>query len=101
MKRLIAPVVVLAVAGLLAGCGKTLDGASIEGQIADGIGNQAGGTWTVSCPDSVDAKLGGTFTCEAKSEDGQTVTVDVTQDDDQGNVTWSVGGGTDASPAAG
>lgn len=91
MKRLIAPVVVLAVAGLLAGCAKTIDGSSIEGQIADGIGAQAGGTWTVSCPDSIDAKAGATFTCEAKSQDGQTVTVDVTQDDDQGNVTWSVG----------
>ncbi len=93
MKRLVVPMVVLAAAGLLAGCSKSLDGSSIQGQISDGLAQQVGGTWTVTCPDSVDVKVGGTFTCEAKSEDGQSVTVDVKQDDDQGNVTWSVGGG--------
>lgn len=88
MKRLVAPVVVLAAAALLAGCSKSLDGSSIESQIADGLSSQAGGTWTVSCPSDIPAEQGATFTCTATGADGTTSTITVTQDDADGNVTW-------------
>lgn len=89
MKRLFVPMVVLAVAGLLAGCSSSLDGNSIEGQIADGMATQAGGTWTVTCPSDIPIEQGATFTCEATGADGSISTITVTQDDADGNVTWT------------
>jgi hypothetical protein len=42
---------------------------------------------TVTCPDPVPIEQGNVFTCTAEL-DGDTVDVEVTQTDDQGNVTW-------------
>jgi len=89
MKRLIVPLVALAAAGLLAGCSKSLDGSSIQGQIADGMATQAGGSWTVSCPSDIAIEQGSTFTCDATNADGTTSTITVTQKDADGNVSWT------------
>jgi Domain of unknown function (DUF4333) len=44
---------------------------------------------TVTCPDNIKAEKGATFTCRATAQ-GETVTLDVTQTDDQGHVTFKV-----------
>jgi hypothetical protein len=65
-----------------------LDTVKLESGVASELGTQLGGTWTVSCPSDVAIEKGGTFTCDATSADGQSSTINVTQTDDQGNVTW-------------
>jgi hypothetical protein len=47
---------------------------------------------TVSCPDDIEVATGGTFTCTATDADGTTMTIQGTQTDDQGNVTYKVAG---------
>lgn len=89
MKRLIVPMVALAAVGLLAGCSKSLDGSSLQTQIADGMASQAGGTWTVTCPSDIPMEKDATFTCDATNTDGTTSTITVTQTDADGNVTWN------------
>ena len=59
--------------------------------MAQGIQEQTGATGvTVDCPDDIEAKAGDEFECQATSDDGTNATVKVTQNDDQGNVTWAV-----------
>jgi uncharacterized protein DUF4333 len=80
-------------AGLLVlpACTATLDTQKLEDQIAQGIQEQTGATGvTVDCPDDIEAKAGDEFECQATADDGTNATVKVTQNDDQGNVTWSV-----------
>ena len=91
--RLLAPL--LAVGAIsLAGCGeKKLDTAKLEGRIKDGIEKQAGVKMRgVDCPDDVKVKKGDTFNCRATTTSGQTAMVKVTQQDDEGNVNYQVGG---------
>ncbi len=81
------------VAGLLVmpACTAKLDTTKLEEQIAQGIQEQTGATGvTVDCPDDIEAKAGDEFECQATSDDGTNATVKVTQNDDQGNVTWAV-----------
>ena len=49
---------------------------------------QVGGEWTVQCPDDIPMEKDLTANCEATSADGQSTMINVTQTDDQGNVTW-------------
>ncbi|MTD45426.1 DUF4333 domain-containing protein [Conexibacter sp. W3-3-2] len=88
----------LAVAALgLGGCsaevstGKTVNTDKAEESIGASLSEQLGGTVTVTCPDDVEAKKGDTFTCDAKGSDGRTGTVNVTQKDDDGNISWKLG----------
>jgi hypothetical protein len=46
----------------------------------------------VSCPDDVPAEAGRTFDCTGTNPDGTTLTIEVTQTDDQGSVTYKVVG---------
>jgi Domain of unknown function (DUF4333)/Protein of unknown function (DUF2510) len=66
-----------------------LDTAVVEQQIAEALSQSSGLTTTVTCPDEVTIATGDTFTCTATTDDGRTAQIEVTQDDDQGNVTWS------------
>ncbi len=43
----------------------------------------------VTCPEAVEIVAGRTFDCEIVSEDGKVITLQVTQKDSQGNVTWT------------
>ena len=72
---------------------KTLDGAQLEQRIASDMQTrlQLQGV-TVSCPDDIEVATGGTFTCTATSPDGTTMTIQGTQKDDQGNVSYKVVG---------
>jgi hypothetical protein len=62
----------------------------VEEQIAQSIADQVGAATVVTCPDTVDAGSGLSFTCDVSVEGGKTVTVKVTQKDDRGTVTWDV-----------
>jgi Domain of unknown function (DUF4333) len=72
---------------------KTLDGTQLEQRIAaDMQTNLHLEGVTVSCPDDIEVATGGTFTCTATDADGTTMTIQGTQTDDQGNVTYKVAG---------
>ena len=92
MRRTGAFAVALTAAGvlLLTGCSSSIDVASLETTVQDGLAEQVGGTWTVECPDSMEVQAGLSTNCMATRDDGQTLDVAITQDDDQGNVTWKV-----------
>lgn len=84
-------VVLLASLALVGGCTrtKTLDGNGLEEMLRAKIEQQLGAhEITVDCPDDEPAKAGATFQCSAASADGKTLTIEVTQTDGQGHVTW-------------
>jgi hypothetical protein len=69
-----------------------LDTAVVEQQIAERLSLTSGLTTTVICPDEVTIAAGSTFMCTATTDDGRTALIEVTQDDDRGNVTWDTVG---------
>ncbi|TCK22832.1 DUF4333 domain-containing protein [Pseudonocardia endophytica] len=70
----------------------TLNTDQIETRIASTTQTETGtATSAVTCPDSVDVQVGGTFTCTAVVE-GQNLPFTVTQKDDQGNVDFQSNG---------
>jgi hypothetical protein len=75
---------------LLSGCSSSIDVASLETTVQDGLAEQVGGTWTVECPDSMEVQAGLTTNCGATNAEGESIEVNITQTDDQGNVTWEV-----------
>ena len=81
-----------AAALLLAGCGTTLtlNDDNLEAAITTWIADQGSGDATVTCPDDRPLQQGDTFQCVATFADGSTVTLQVTQTDNAGNVTWQV-----------
>ena len=81
---------VLALVLAAAACSKTLDTTELEGSLKDQLETQLEVTGlTVDCPDDIEATAGDTFECTASGADG-TVTISVTQTDDQGNLTWEI-----------
>jgi hypothetical protein len=68
----------------------TLNDDNLETEIASWIEQQGGGTSTVACPDDRPIQQGDTFQCVATFPDGSTATLQVTQSDNSGNVTWQV-----------
>jgi uncharacterized lipoprotein YmbA len=109
----IRPVIVIVTlslsAALLTGCSTTttLDLTKLQDGIATGLTDQVGGEWTVVCPEGQAVAKGTTFECQVTSKtDGTTATIKVTEDDDQGNVTWetldtAASAAPSASPAVG
>jgi hypothetical protein len=68
-----------------------LDADKLELEVGRGIEEQTGiQVESVDCPDDVQIQAGDTFTCTVRAEDGSTAPVDVTQQDDEGNVTWEI-----------
>jgi Domain of unknown function (DUF4333) len=95
----LAAVVMLAVAA--AACTKTLDTDGLETELQSQIQEQTQSTISsVDCPADVEVETGGTFDCTAEQESGATLTIRVTQSDDQGNVEWTVVDAT-GDPGAG
>jgi Domain of unknown function (DUF4333) len=90
-----ARVLLVAIVLLAGACSrtKTLDGSGLERQIATDMQTnlQLEGV-TVSCPGDIEAAAGGTFTCTATDADGTSMTIQGTQTDDQGRVTYKVAG---------
>ena len=88
-------VVLLASLALVGGCTrtKTLDANSLEETLRAKIEQQLGTQGiTVDCPDDEPVKAGASFQCAATSAAGTTLTIEVTQTDDKGNVTYKVVG---------
>jgi Domain of unknown function (DUF4333)/Protein of unknown function (DUF2510) len=83
-------VTALALLPAVIGSRNLLDTAAIERQIAHDLTAQTRSNVTVSCPDSIPLATGSTFTCTATSSDGSSTSVLVVQNDDQGNVSWSI-----------
>jgi hypothetical protein len=79
---------------LMMGCsaefsaGRTLDTQELEGEIATGLSEQTGITATIECPEDVPLEQGNEFECTAQAEDGTTAQIAVTQNDNEGNVSW-------------
>ena len=88
-------VVLLASLALAGGCSraKTLDGNGLEETLRPKVEQQLGTQGiTVDCPDDEPAQAGATFQCTATSAAGKTMTIEITQTDDKGNVTYKVVG---------
>ena len=84
-------VVLLASLALVGGCTrtKTLDANGLEETLRAKVERQLGTQGiTVDCPDDEPAQAGATFECTATSAAGKTLTIEITQTDDHGNVTW-------------
>jgi hypothetical protein len=90
MKRIIALASIAATALLVSACSSSIDVDSLEQQVQTGLAEQLGGTWTVQCPDSMEVQAGLTANCMATNEAGESLNVDITQEDDQGTVSWQV-----------
>ncbi len=86
--RLVA-VAFLAIAA--AACTKTLDTDGLEAELQRQLEDQVESQITsVDCPEDVEVETGGSFDCTAEQEGGTTLTIRVTQQDDQGNVQWII-----------
>jgi hypothetical protein len=85
--------VLLCVAVAAVACSKSLDTGGLETQLESQLNTQLKTTGiTVDCPSDIKAESGGTFDCTATVPDAGTVTVHVTQTDNDGHVTWAVTG---------
>ncbi len=91
---------VVAVTLIAVGCTKSLDTSNLESTLKGQVESQlkASGL-TVSCPDNIKVESGATFECTASDPSGQSLTIEVTQTDDQGHVTWRLSGAGDGSSA--
>jgi len=88
VSRSVAAVVV---ATALAACTSMLDMEAVKAAISAGIAGQTGlEIATVTCPADREIKTGDVFECTASPSVGGELVVQVTQDDDAGNITWSV-----------
>jgi hypothetical protein len=97
MKNLKTPSLVLG--GLLAlaavGCNTTLtlDDQRLEQVISQGFQEQTQHSLTaIDCPSDRPLQQGDTFTCDATTDDGESLVITVTQTDNAGNVHWSITG---------
>ncbi len=83
--------VLLCVAGAAVACSKSLDTEGLETELASQINTQLETTGiTVDCPEDVTAESGSEFECTGTVPDAGTITIQVTQTDDDGHVTWEV-----------
>ena len=75
----------------LAGCERMLDIDKVEGAIKTGLAEQLEIPFaTVTCPESRTMKAGDAFECKAVAETGGDLTVQVTQNDDSGAISWKL-----------
>ncbi len=98
-RRTIPPLTFRPVLGLLAlaalglsACGNRLDTSDIEATLQADIERQGRrlALKSVICPSDVTRQAGGYFRCVGELEPEGTFTINVTQTDSQGNVTWEV-----------
>ncbi|CAN5708769.1 hypothetical protein BH18CHL1_BH18CHL1_03120 [soil metagenome] len=74
-------------------CSSALDDTRLEAEIASGFQTQTGiAVSGVDCPAGVPLQMGAESQCTLTTQEGETVTIDVTQQDGQGNVRWMVRG---------
>ena len=87
---------------LLSACSvsTTLNSDDIQNAISKGLTDQLGGTYTVTCPSTIEEKAGATFDCDIVTGTGATGVVTATQTDDQGNITWEITKSSDSATPA-
>jgi hypothetical protein len=84
-------IAILGVAATLAGCERMLDIDRAEAAIKSGLTEQLEMPFaSVTCPESRAMKAGDVFECKAVSETGGDLTVQVTQNDDTGAISWKL-----------
>lgn len=84
-------ILTVSLVGLLAACSATLNTKKLEDEIKKGIEEQTGiDVASISCPGNIELEEGDTFDCEVEAEDDSKTSVTVTQQDDEGNVTWKL-----------
>lgn len=89
--RVLASIACATLAVTLSSCGtKGIDTHRVEQSIKSRMtkGNP-GLVVTVECPSKVALKVGGTFHCVVKANDGQQVMATVTMENDAGDLTWT------------
>lgn len=74
---------------------RVLDTTKLESQIGAELTTRIGDTIVVDCPKDQPVEKGYTFECVASDTSGTKRIVVITEDDDQGNVTWEL---TDREP---
>jgi Domain of unknown function (DUF4333) len=95
VKRAHWQLLALVVTAALAGCDgnftvtRFLDVDRLETTLTEGLEEQTGvAIESVECPEEVPMEAGNEFECIATDDQGNTGTIIVTQDDDEGNITW-------------
>jgi hypothetical protein len=74
-----------------AACGAaSLDTSGLEDELAQQIETQLEVSVTVECPEDVDVEEGSTFECTASDGQGNAFAIEVTQANDEGDVTWKL-----------
>jgi hypothetical protein len=90
-----ASVVALTLALATAACGSdTVNAGMVEAGVEKSLSTATAKVSSVSCPDDVEKKEGGTFTCAAELEGGGKAKVKVTQTSNAGDYTYSFKPGT-------
>ena len=101
MKRrtslLVVPFGTLLIASSLTSCstvdqltGVTLDVSRVEQTIEEGVLKQADTSVTATCPDPLSGQVGDTRTCSIEDDYGNTNLVDVTIQNNNGDIVWQV-----------
>jgi Domain of unknown function (DUF4333) len=95
MKRGRWQVLTVMLIAALAGCDGTLtltrflDVDRLETTLTEGLEEQTGVVIeSVECPDEIPMEAGNQFECTATDDQGNTGTIIVMQDDDEGSITW-------------
>jgi hypothetical protein len=86
--------IVTPVAATVQTANMTFNQAKAQSDIAAWIKTNSGYTVTVACPPDPSMTVGTKLTCIATAADGSTTPVDVTVQDNSGDITWQVGGGS-------
>jgi hypothetical protein len=100
-RRVLAVATVCMSAAMLAACSSvtTLNTEEVQTAISKGLSDQLGGTYTVTCPSTIEVKANATFTCDvADTASGATAVVTATQTDDQGHIDWEITESSSATP---
>ena len=79
-----------ALAMAAAACTDRIDVPGLETRVAQDLRSQYETAFTVSCPDDIEVGKGKNFECTAEGEDGTTLTLRMTQVDDEASVTYEI-----------
>ncbi|MEA2452412.1 MAG: hypothetical protein QOG04_1122 [Actinomycetota bacterium] len=91
MFRMKIALVVVAAAALLTACSaSTLKAEDLNKEISAQLQDRFDVEAVVECPNDIEPKEGGTFECTASDTEGNSLPVQVVQNDDQGNIDWSL-----------
>lgn len=62
----------------------------LEPALREWLSGQGVEAQSIECPKARVIKAGSVFDCAVTAADGTSLTIEVTQDDDQGNVSWVI-----------